>query len=212
MLAFADSGCGMDDEVLSHIFDPFFTTKPLGCGTGLGLSTVFGIIKQHKGFVDVTSQIGAGTTFTVYLPESRDVIEDTTHSIPEMAVSSRSASRILVVEDNRMILDYVQILLEGEGHTVLTAETPGAALELSREGGKIDLLLSDVVMPQMNGPELYERILETRPGLKVMYMSGYPDHFATVHGAVGTSVNLIAKPFTSEMLLKRISSVLSYHP
>jgi len=209
-LSFTDSGCGMDDSVLSRMFDPFFTTKPLGRGTGLGLSTVFGIIKKHNGGIDVRSTVGAGTTFTIYFPQAA-ALPDTATLLEPPAATPHAAARILVAEDNQMILEYVKNLLEGAGHAVLAAATPEAALELAREEQDFDLLVTDVVMPQMNGPELYERLRETRPELDVLFMSGYSDSVELTGKQGENAVNLIAKPFTSELFLQRIGAILSGH-
>jgi hypothetical protein len=199
----------MNDEILSHIFEPFFTTKAVGQGTGMGLSTVFGIIKQHNGYVDVQSSVGIGTTFRIYLREDEDGIIENTPAVPEKTESPRFAATILLAEDNRMLLDFVQLLLEAQGYTVLAAELPETALAMAHGNEKIDLLISDVTMPQMSGPELYEHLLETCPELKVLFMSGYPGSAEISHEALVESVDFIAKPFTSEAFLKKVSSALS---
>lgn len=209
MLAFTDSGCGMDKSVLAHIFEPFFTTKPLGRGTGLGLSTVFGIIKQHNGHIDVQSIVGAGTTFRVYLPEDKSGVMAEEPAVPECTYALHSAATVLLVEDNRMLLDFVQLLLEEQGYTVMVAETPVAGITLARTGKEIDLLVSDVVMPQMNGTQLYERLLKTRPGLRVLFMSGYSSGIQIPHAGHVEMLNFIAKPFTSETFLKKVSAALA---
>ena len=209
MLAFTDSGCGIDPAVLLHIFEPFFTTKPLGRGTGLGLSTVFGIIKQHNGNIDVQSIVGAGTTFRVYLPEDKSGVIDDMQVFSEMTSTPHSTATILLVEDSRMLLDYVQLLLEEQGYTVLAAETPVAAIDLAEAAGEIDLLVSDVVMPQMKGPALYQRLLKTRPGLRVLFMSGYSRGIQIPHAGHVETSNFISKPFTSEAFLKKVSAALA---
>jgi CheY-like chemotaxis protein len=170
----------------------------------LGLSTVFGIIKQHSGFVEVESHVGTGTIFKVYMPENFDNLALTPQATQETISKSHSAARILVVEDSRPILDFVQFLLEGAGHTVLATEFPEEALILAGGDETIDLLVSDVVMPQMSGPELYERLLEARPGLKVLFMSGYPDSVEILRKEDDNTVDFIAKPFTSEAFLKHV--------
>ncbi|MBV5328426.1 MAG: response regulator [Chlorobium sp.] len=210
LLAFKDSGCGMDEEILSHIFEPFFTTKLVGMGTGLGLSTVFGIIKLHNGYVDVQSRVGVGTSFRIYFPDDVAGVTKDAETVPSMKESPRSAATILLAEDNRMLLDFAQLLLEEQGYTVLAAESPEIALTLARENRNIDLLISDVVMPQMSGPELYERLLETRQGLKVLFMSGYPGSVKIPHGLHIEEVDFIAKPFTSEAFLKKVSAAISF--
>lgn len=209
MLAFSDNGCGMDDATLSHIFIPFFTTKPVGHGTGLGLSTVYGIVKQHEGYIDAQSKPGYGTTFRIYLPECADSAE--TVSIAEAAPVQglTTPGTILLVEDNTMVMEMVRDLLEMHGHQVLCAEEPEAAIELARgNAARIDLLVSDVVMPQMNGPELYGRLSEIIPGLKVLFMSGYANNLSVHNGFLEEGVNFIAKPFTSETMLGHVTRML----
>jgi CheY-like chemotaxis protein len=129
-----------------------------------------------------------------------------------LTASATSTTRVLIAEDNRMVLDFVQILLEAEGYTVLASETAEAALVLVQEKGEVDLLVTDVIMPRMNGPELYERLREIMPGLKVIYMSGYPEKAETICGSADPSVTFISKPFTSESLLKYVSSTLANNP
>lgn len=209
MLGFSDSGCGMDVAVLSHVFEPFFTTKAIGRGTGLGLSTAFGIIKQHGGFIDVQSIVGAGTTFRVYLPEDRSCQAVDTHPISEMDNLSHSSATILLVEDSRMLLDYVQLLLEEQGYTVLAASNPEMALDLAKHAGEIDLLITDVVMPQMSGPELKKRLLETRPRLRVLFMSGYSGGIQIPHAGHVETLNYIAKPFTSEAFMGKVLAAMA---
>lgn len=209
MLAFTDSGSGMDYTVLSRIFEPFFTTKPVGRGTGLGLSTVFGIIKQHCGYIDVQSTVGVGTTFRVYLPEDKSGVTEETVQTEEGSESVHSAATVLLVEDSRILLDFAQLLLEEQGYRVLAAEAPVDAIDLARDYGQIDLLISDVVMPQMNGTQLYERILKARPGLKVLFMSGYSGGIVIPHAGHVEMANFIAKPFTSEAFLKKVSAALT---
>lgn len=205
MIAFSDTGSGIDEASLPYIFDPFFTTKPIGHGTGLGLSTTFGVVKQHEGSIDVQSRPGVGTTFTLYFPEQSG--EEDIQGQPVVAqVTTHQIGTILVVEDNPMVLHMVRDILEVAGHRVITADNPFQALEvvrLSRE--TIDLLISDVVMPQMNGPELYERIIEHMPGLKVLYMSGYAGVVTAHNGHLEEEANFISKPFTIEAFIRKVS-------
>jgi signal transduction histidine kinase/ActR/RegA family two-component response regulator len=210
MLAFSDTGCGMDDATLTHIFEPFFTTKPTGHGTGLGLSTVYGIVKQHNGYIDAHSKPGKGTTFRIYLPEKACDSIRSESPANEIIVDHATSATILLVEDNPLVLEMVKELLEVKGHTVLAAGTPEDALAIVQNNTHIiDMLITDVVMPNMNGPELHEHIIDLLPDLKTLYMSGY-GHILTVHsGAIDEEVNYIRKPFTSEEFLRAVSELLS---
>ncbi|MBC8017225.1 MAG: response regulator [Verrucomicrobia bacterium] len=212
LLAFSDTGSGMDDATLAHIFDPFFTTKPAGHGTGLGLSTVYGIVKQHEGCIDVRSTPGHGTTFRIYLPECAGPAETETKSAAEKvaAQGTEATGTILLVEDNSMVMEMVRELLEMHGYQMLCAMEPDAAIELARANAtRINLLISDVIMPQMNGPELYGRLSEIIPGLKVLFMSGYANNLSVHDGFLEEGVNFIAKPFTSEVFLGKIAGMLA---
>jgi CheY-like chemotaxis protein len=208
MLAFTDTGCGMESALISRIFEPFYTTKPVGRGTGLGLSTVFGIIKQHGGYVDVQSSVGAGTTFRVYLPEDNNSAVKVPPAVDEPELS-HSAATVLLVEDSQMLLDYVQLLLKEQGYTVLAAQTAVDAINLAKDSGGIDLLVTDVVMPLVNGPALHQRLLKTRPGLRVLYMSGYSGGIVIPHAGHVEMANFISKPFTSEAFLKKVAAALA---
>ncbi len=209
LLSFHDNGCGMSGEVLAHIFEPFFTTKAVGHGTGLGLATVYGIVKQHNGFISVTSREHEGTTFRVYLPASAlqplmkvaDIVAETLHESGDKT--------ILVVEDNEMVREMVREMLEGYGYAVLTAADPGRAIAVSSEhGAQINLLVSDVVMPGMSGPELYEQLVAHMPSLRVVYISGYPMNPSIRGGTLNEEVSYLQKPFTAEALLERIRAVV----
>jgi CheY-like chemotaxis protein len=209
LLAFSDNGSGMNDEILAHIFVPFYTTKPVGHGTGLGLSTVYGIVKQHEGYIDAQSKPGQGTTFRIYLPESTDSdgTADVAAILPVQGLATTGT--ILLVEDNLMVMEMVRDLLEMHGHRVLCSDTPEAAIELARANAAgIDLLVSDVVMPQMNGPELYGCLSEIIPGLKALFMSGYANNLSVHNGLLEEGVNFIAKPFTSETLLDHVDRIM----
>jgi CheY-like chemotaxis protein len=209
MIAFADTGSGIDEAALPYIFDPFFTTKPTGLGTGLGLSTIFGVVKQHEGIIDVSSRAGVGTTFTLFFPEKSGG-EETPGETLVVKDSDTPVSTILVVEDNPLVLAMVQEILEGAGHRVITAGEPSQALDIIRSCGEsIDLLVSDVVMPEMNGPELYERVIELMPGLKVLFMSGYAGVVTAHNGHLEEEVHFISKPFTVEAFLRKVSVIMS---
>src|SRR5207245_4766287 len=173
MLKVTDTGCGMDAELQSHIFEPFFTTKEKGKGTGLGLATAYGVIKQSGGYIWVDSEVGKGTTFRIYLPEVSAAVE----TIPEEKVAPRVAPErrtILIVEDERSLRKLTRKTLSDAGHKVFEAGDASEALELSRKTkDAIDLLLTDVIMPGMSGKKLADILLTERPGIGVLYMSGY---------------------------------------
>ena len=209
LVAFHDNGCGMSSEVLAHIFEPFFTTKATGHGTGLGLATVYGIVKQHNGYISVTSREGEGTTFRIYLPATAlQPLMKPVEKIVEQQQGEEGRT-ILVVEDNEMVREMVREMLEGYGYMVLMAADPGRAIEIASENRiRIDLLVSDVVMPGMNGPELYEQLIVQMPNLRVVYISGYPMNPSIRGGTLEEAVNYLQKPFTAEALLERIRLVM----
>lgn len=209
LLSFHDNGCGMSSEVLAHIFEPFFTTKAAGHGTGLGLATVYGIVKQHNGYISVTSRENEGTTFSIYLPA--------TTLVPLVKAGERAAVQshdhrnhtVLVVEDNEMVREMVREMLEGHGYQVLTAADAGQAIEIASENTlRVDLLVSDVVMPGMSGPELYEQLITRMPDLGVVFISGYPMNPSIRGGTLEEEVSYLQKPFTAEALLERIRAIL----
>ena len=209
LLSFRDNGCGMSADVMNHIFEPFFTTKQVGHGTGLGLATVYGIVKQHDAHISVTSSENGGTTFRIYFPccALLPLVQ------PEAAVVAKSSNAgkatVLVVEDNEMVREMVSEMLSGVGYTVVTAADPHSAIELlAGNSARIDLLVSDVVMPGMNGPELYEQLAVRIPDLKVVYISGYPINPSIRGGMLEDEVNYLQKPFTAEALLERIRQML----
>lgn len=205
MLAFIDSGCGMDDEILSHIFEPFFTTKQVGHGTGLGLATVYGIVKQHEGYIAVSSRVGEGTTFSIYLPLSNGQPVNLSNMTPIASDLQHGDSTILVVEDNEMVRTMVIELLKSSGYQVFSAETPTLALEMALEHGtNINLLVTDVMMPEMNGQELYEQLLDSLPELRVLYISGYANETFVHKGLLEESIEFLQKPFTAEKFLEKV--------
>lgn len=211
LLAFSDSGCGMNDETLSHIFEPFFTTKQIGHGTGLGLATVYGIVKQHEGYIAVNSRIDEGTVFRIYLPLAKGPVEvsEAGAQLETPKATTRGGGTILVVEDNEMVRTMTVELLESSGYRVIVAELPSVAKELAiQHGDVIELLVTDVIMPEMNGQELYETICGTIPGLKVLYMSGYTNELFVHGGALEENINFLQKPFTAERFLERVRQML----
>jgi CheY-like chemotaxis protein len=208
LLALSDNGRGMDRETLSHLFEPFFTTKAVGKGTGLGLATVYGIVKQNSGFVNVYSEPGHGTTFKMYLP--RYVAKGGQLPQPEVAKSAATGHEtILLVEDEPMILEMTRVMLENMGYTVLPAVSPGEAIRLALEhAGEIHLLMTDVVMPEMNGRDLARNLLSLYPDLKRLFMSGYTANIIAHHGVLDEGVQFIQKPFTMQDLTAKIRNVL----
>jgi PAS domain S-box-containing protein len=206
-MTISDTGIGMTAEVKARIFEPFFTTKPKGCGTGLGLATVYGIITRAAGHLEVSSEPGAGTTFTILLPATgRDAVAQ-----PGTRPGWRGGGEtILVVEDEPAILEVTRRILSRHGYRVITASSGREAIEVaaSHEDG-IDVLLSDVVMPQMAGQEAAERIRALRPDVKVLFMSGYTHGLLDTHGVVAADVNLIEKPFTEKTLLAKLRQVIA---
>jgi CheY-like chemotaxis protein len=212
LLAVSDDGCGMDSETRAHIFEPFFTTKRVGEGTGLGLSMVYGAVRQNGGFVDVYSEPGEGSTFKVYLPRHAVAVGPAPSVEPVGPVVPGNAT-ILLVEDEPAILRTIKRMLEGLGYRVLPAQTPGEAIELAREhAGQIDLLLTDVVMPEMNGRDLAKHLLSLYPQLKRLFMSGFTANVIAHHGVLDEGVSFIQKPFSSADLAAKVRDVLAAAP
>jgi len=202
-LRVSDTGVGMDDETRAQIFEPFFTTKEAAGGTGLGLASAYGIISQSRGQIDVTSRVGEGSTFTIYLPAARETEPESTPT--DVAPASRGRETVLLVEDSGPVRRLVERMLSRKGYTVLVAESATAALRhCSRHDGAIDLLLTDVVLPRMAGPEVARRARQIRPGLRVLYMSGFTDETLTQHGLSSLEPDLLSKPFSSATVLARV--------
>lgn len=209
VLAISDNGCGMDPETLACIFEPFFTTKELGKGTGLGLATVYGIVKQNSGFINVRSEQGRGTTFQVCLPRHVPITERLAEQAPAQPTAPGHET-ILLVEDEPAILEMTAAMLEYLGFTVLTAGRPGEALRLAENHpGPIDLLLTDVVMPEMNGRDLAKNLLALYPGLKRLFMSGYSADVIAPHGVLDEGIHFLQKPFSLEDLAARVREALA---
>jgi two-component system cell cycle sensor histidine kinase/response regulator CckA len=206
LLTVADTGIGMDAETQARIFEPFFTTKEIGKGTGLGLSTVYGVVRQSGGHIWVYSELGLGTTFKIYLPCAEQPARVQQPSAAP-AESMRGSETILLVEDEEALRELTRNLLEGSGYTVLEAELPEAAIEIAlRYGGKIHVLLTDMVMPGMNGKDLAAKLNPIRPEMKVVYMSGYSSFSHA--GLADSEIALLAKPFTREKLLRKLRETL----
>jgi CheY-like chemotaxis protein len=207
MLAVSDTGIGMDSETQRRIFDPFFTTKGGEHGTGLGLSTVYGIVKQSSGHVWVYSELGIGSTFKVYFPESAG--SGRYRAVNTVSAEFSGKETILLVEDEDLVRRAVLAILRRGGYKILEAASGRAALELiERHEGRIDLLITDVVMPELSGRELALRIAELRPNIKVLYMSGYTDDTIVRHGVLEASMAFIQKPATPTDLLSKVREVL----
>jgi PAS domain S-box-containing protein len=208
LLAVSDTGHGMDAETQQQIFEPFFTTKAQGEGTGLGLATVFGIVKQHGGNILVYSEPGKGATFKIYLPQAEGTVQTPDTTVTESA-SIYGTETVLVVEDEEMVRKLVCETLETYGYEVIEAQSPNDGLQLASAEDKIHLLLTDVIMPEMNGRELYQKVAAAQPGIRVLYMSGYTDNVIVHHGMLDEGVNFLQKPFTVHNLIRKIRQVLS---
>jgi PAS domain S-box-containing protein len=208
MLAVSDDGCGMDREILAHLFEPFFTTKGVGQGTGLGLATVYGIVKQNDGFINVYSEPGKGTTFKIYLPHCATKTVPVPVEGPPQAAKGGTET-ILLVEDEPMILELSKALLEELGYTVLTARLPGEAIHLAEgHAGQIHLLMTDVVMPEMNGRDLAKRLLSLYPNLRSLFMSGYTANVIAQRGVLEEGIHFMQKPFSMNDLAAKVRGAL----
>jgi PAS domain S-box-containing protein len=209
MMAVSDDGCGIDKKTMANIFEPFFTTKEMGKGTGLGLATVYGIVKQNRGFINVYSEPEQGTTFTIYLSRHKGKASQMQKAaLAEPAV--RGYETILLVEDEPAILELIMLMLEKLGYTVLTAGTPGDSIRLAagKHAGEIHLLMTDVVMPEMNGKDLAGNLLFLYPHLKRLFMSGYTADVIAHNGIMDEGVSFIQKPFSMKELATKVREAL----
>ena len=207
MLSVSDNGCGMDKDVLHNIFDPFFTTKEVGKGTGLGLATVYGIVKQNKGWINVYSEPGLGTTFKIYLP--RVDLEVDVQPVVEEQRPAQGSETVLLVEDDESILNLGVAILESFGYTILSAQSPEQALTFVRQhADPIHLLITDIVMPGMNGKVLRDKIVRLRPEIRVIFMSGYTDDVIAHHGILDPDIHFLQKPFSVNTLTGMVREVL----
>jgi len=205
-LSVNDNGCGMNEETQNNLFEPFFTTKDIGQGTGLGLSTVYGIVKQHSGFINAESEPGKGSTFTIYLPRHEGRTEPVKKE-NEAAVTGTET--VLLVEDEPAILEMTRMMLHRLGYTVLSAGKPAEALELARKhAGQIHLLMTDVVMPEMNGRDLAQNITFIHPNIRRLFMSGYPADVIARQGVLDEGVHFIQKPFLMKDLAAKLRGAM----
>lgn len=208
MIAVSDNGPGIDAEMQSQLFEPFFTTKELGKGTGLGLATVYGIVKQNNGYINVYSELGHGTTFKIYLQRYKD------RAVPQSSkttadLNTKYSETILLLEDEPAILKMAAKMLKRQGYNVIEALTPGQAIHLATEHiGDINLLITDVIMPELNGRDLAKKIMSLYPGVKCLFMSGYTANVIAHHGVLDEGINFIQKPFSRSDLAEMIRSIL----
>jgi PAS domain S-box-containing protein len=212
MLAVSDTGIGMDAGTVAHIFEPFYTTKESGRGTGLGLSTVYGIVKQSGGYIWVYSEPGKGSTFKVYLPRVDEAVEQ---EIPKEVpfIEQRGSEVVLLVEDEEAVRDLVRTILLGQGYEVIVATDPQNAESIANKfPGEIHLLLTDMVMPGISGRELASRIMASRPGIRVLYMSGYTENVMTSGGMLEHGLAFLQKPFSPAVLVRKIREILTHSP
>jgi len=212
VLSVSDTGSGIDEETQAHIFEPFFTTKEKGKGTGLGLATVYGIVKQHGGSVAVRSEPGRGSVFEILLPRAEEKGTPAAAREPDRAPGrvERGTETVLVAEDNETVRTLACRMLEDLGYRVLAAESADRCVELAAaHEGDVDLLLTDVIMPGRNGKELFDLLKRERPGLKVLFMSGYPGDVIGRHGILGKSVRFLQKPFTAAALAREVRRALA---
>ena len=208
MLAVSDTGEGMTSDTAARIFEPFFTTKEVGKGTGLGLSTVYGIVQQSGGSISVYSEVGRGTTFKVYLPQTAGRRTELPVCNEDRELS-KGTERILLVEDEDIVRGMAAEILEQSGYRVLQAKDGREGLVVADQfPGEIHLLLTDVVMPSMSGRQLAEQLMPRRPGMKVLYMSGYTDDSIVHHGVLGQGTPFIGKPFSPDALTRKIRETL----
>ena len=213
LLAVSDTGIGMNSETLAHMFEPFFTTKEPGKGTGLGLATVYGVVKQMDGVICVRSEPGNGTEFDIYLPaiDRKEAVEEgpALEGRTNFAVAPAGSETVLLVEDQEGIRDLVREFLKRKGYKVLHAVDGSDALRIAAEQTTtIDLLITDIVMPNIGGKELARRLIPLRPQMKVLFMSGYPDHGSLGDEEVAEQVPVLLKPFLLDVLARKVRSVL----
>ena len=210
LVSVTDDGCGMSDEIKKRIFDPFFTTKTLGRGTGLGLATVQDIVQRNKGVIKLDSEENKGSTFTIFIPRFvGNKFKQDSESLFKNSVMGKGET-ILLVEDDQAILKLTGKIMEGLNYKVFATDSPGEAIKIaSNLDEKIDLLLTDVIMPEMNGKQLYQQISSVRKSIRVIFMSGYSFDIISEQGCLDSQTNLVQKPFTIKDLSEMIHKVLS---
>ncbi|HEX3777051.1 MAG TPA: response regulator [Polyangiaceae bacterium] len=209
LLAVTDNGSGMDAETQARIFEPFFTTKEVGKGTGLGLATVYGVVQQSAGQIRVYSELGHGTSFKLYFPRLNSGIEPVVKVEQVEVIAPQILGTVLLVEDEDAVRQVAARVLRAKGHSVLEASRPSDARELCKQAEHIDLLLTDVVMPELSGTELARELRRQQPGMRVLYMSGYPDAAAARSGAIEPGSPYLEKPFSPSLLLQKVQAALS---
>jgi CheY-like chemotaxis protein len=208
LISVSDTGEGMDEPTRQRVFEPFFTTKEVGKGTGLGLAMVYGSVKQHNGYINVFSEPGKGTTFKIYLPVLHAAAKSLA-SAETPAVPRRASETVLLAEDDPAVRSMTRSVLEESGYTVIEAADGRDAVEkLEKNRGRLDLLIVDVVMPKKNGKEVFEEAKRLKPGIKVLFMSGYPAHIIQEKGILEEGLSFISKPATPHDLLRKIREVL----
>ena len=208
MLAVSDTGVGMDAALQSRLFEPFFTTKERGKGTGLGLSTTYGIVKQSGGSIWVYSEPGVGTAFKIYLPRCEEPLTKRETPPVPLAAARTGSETVLLVEDEAEVRRLVERLLRMQGYAVIAAASPAEAITAARAAGKIDLLVTDVIMPGMNGREMARLLAAERPRMRVLYMSGYTDAAIAQQGILPPGTAFLSKPFTPDVLARKVREVL----
>jgi len=209
MLAISDTGAGMDENTKTHLFEPFFTTKEKGKGTGLGLSTVYGIVKQSGGYVWVYSEVGKGATFKLYFPRN-DGAGKETETEADGGSSPSGRETVLVVEDEDVVRELIRQILEESDYTVITAPDGEEAIEVATASKiPVHLVITDVIMPKMGGPEAAKSLEKLFPGVSILYMSGYTDEAIVRHGVLEPGISFLEKPFTPDALLRKVREVLN---
>jgi two-component system cell cycle sensor histidine kinase/response regulator CckA len=209
MLAVSDTGHGMNEEVKAHLFEPFYTTKEIGRGTGLGLATIYGAVKQSDGSIEVYSEPGEGTAFKIYLPAIEEIPQHLEIEKPTSYSMPKGEETILLVEDERIVRELAAKMMKRLNYNVLNASNGNEALEIAQNySGIISLLITDVVMPGMNGRQLAERLLQIRPSIKVLFTSGYTENAIAHHGIIEKGLSFIGKPYSARDLSQKIRQML----
>ncbi|KPC25581.1 PAS-like protein [Pseudomonas syringae pv. cilantro] len=208
VLSVTDTGCGMPEAVISRAFDPFFTTKPIGQGTGLGLSMIYGFSKQSHGHVSISSEVGQGTTVQLFLPRFQGLQNDDEQSFQSHAIHAEDGETVLIVEDDSAVRALVSEVLSELGYAFIEASDAPGAVPILESGQRIDLLISDVGLPGMNGRQLAEIARQLRPELKVLFITGYAEHAAVRAGFLETGMQLITKPFAFDHLTSKVREMI----